>query len=650
MSRPPAPSSQPDHCDPSAWTSEAPLLHVEAGRGRFANGKSASTNPTAPLGSGVDSSCGTGDSPSSRFSLARLSARIDAGAPPSRPTAPQPGSGSPTWGASASPPLGSNLNPTVGIHREHAARTAAGEAGVAVAKGDAEPPLRIALLTSEAVPFAKTGGLADVAGALPNALNRLGQRATVILPCHRSAWKAGVPIRATGITAQVPVGTALVNADFLEAVVPDRDPSHPGTRFILIDQPAFFDRRSLYGEHGSDYRDNAERFLFFTRAALAAIQELDLKPDLIHCNDWQTGLVPVHLREPLGSSWSQVACLLTIHNMAYQGSFPASDFRLTGLPPWLFDYRGVEAYGRFNFLKAGLVFADAISTVSPTYAREIQTPEFGCGLDGLLRHRAGDLFGIVNGIDPAQWNPAIDPHLAQTYDRDTVLEGKAVCKAFLQRRASLPERPEVPLFGAVGRLDPQKGWDLLARVLPNFLAHHDVQLVVLGEGQPRYHELLDHLASDHPHKVRAFLEFSNALAHQIEAGVDFFLMPSLYEPCGLNQLYSMIYGAVPIVRATGGLADTVIDATPDALAQDQATGLVFRDATPEALAHALERALDLFHQPHLLHRLIRSAMSRDWSWDRSARDYVALYRRLAYRRRASRTASATMLDPPSRLA
>jgi starch synthase len=354
---------------------------------------------------------------------------------------------------------------------------------------------------------------------------------------------------------------------------------------------------------------------------------------VIHCNDWQTGLIPIYLDDlyrPSGD-FAGVGSLFTIHNMAYQGSFWHWDMPLTGLDWRLFNWRQLEFHGRLNFLKAGLVSADLLSTVSPTYAREIQTPEFGCGFDGLLRARRHDLRGIVNGIDTAVWNPATDPFLAANYNIDTFPAGKAACKADLQRRAGLPDRPDVPLFAQIGRLDPQKGWDLLIEVADDLLAG-DVQMVVLGVGMPKYHGLLEALAARHPDKLKVFLEFSNPLSHQIEAGADLFLMPSLYEPCGLNQLYSLAYGTIPIVRATGGLADTVVDATPAALLDGTATGFSFNEATAPALLHAIVRPLDLWPDRPAWSALIRNAMRADWSWDRVARSYQDLYEEVHHRR------------------
>ena len=337
---------------------------------------------------------------------------------------------------------------------------------------------------------------------------------------------------------------------------------------------------------------------------------------------------------------------MTIHNLAYLGLFWQRDMALTGLDWRLFNWRQLEFHGRICFMKAGLVFADMLSTVSPSYAREIQTPRYGSGLDGLLRDRQADLRGIVNGIDPEIWSPAHEPMIARNYDAATVIAGKAACKAWLQRRAGLPERPEVPLLAQIGRLDPQKGWDLLALVAENLL-ERDIQLIVLGTGDRKYHALLENLVRRFPDKCWAYLGFSDDLAHQIEAGADLFLMPSLFEPCGLSQLYSLAHGTVPIVRATGGLIDTVVDAHPETLAAGTATGFVFTEAEPQALLHTIDRALSFWSDRATWRRLMATGMAADWSWQHSAREYLALYGEIVGRA-LSRTSLRDSSDPRAR--
>jgi starch synthase len=502
--------------------------------------------------------------------------------------------------------------------------------------------MHVAFVASEAVPFAKTGGLGDVVGALPRALEKLGCAASVFLPCYRRARSAGPALSATGVTLRIPIGPQVIEGRVYESQLP-----RSAVSVYLIDQPRYFDREGLYGQHGRDYDDNCERFVFFNRGVLEATRALGLAPDLVQCNDWQTGLIPVYLKtvyqhEP---KLSRIASLFTIHNLAYLGLFGPWDMALTGLDWRLFNWRQLEFHGRLCFMKAGLVFADAISTVSPTYANEILTPRFGSGLEGLLRDRRADLRGIVNGIDTEIWSPSSGMMLAERYDVATVRRGKPICKAWLQRRAGLPERADVPLFAQIGRLDHQKGWDLLAAVAHRFL-EQDVQLVVLGEGHRRYHDLLADLAARHPAKFWAYLGFSDDLAHQIEAGADLFLMPSLFEPCGLSQLYSLVHGTVPIVRATGGLADTVVDANAQTLADGTANGFVFTEADPEALWLTILRALELWPNRELWLALMLTGMSADWSWSRRAAEYLELYREIERKARLSADSS----EPSSRAA
>jgi starch synthase len=479
----------------------------------------------------------------------------------------------------------------------------------------------VVFVASEAVPFAKTGGLADVAGALPRALEEEGQSVALFVPCYRRVWSSGAEIVPTGLAVRIPIGARLVEGSVYESRLP-----RSNVRVYLIDQPHYFDRDGLYGANGNDYDDNCERFAFFNRCVLEAIVSLNVRADVIHCNDWQTALIPAYLRtmyqrvRELGT----VGTLLTIHNLAYLGLFSHSEMALTGLDWHLFNWRQLEFHGRLCFMKAGLVFADALSAVSPTYAKEIQTPKFGSGLEGLLRYRQADLCGIVNGIDVDAWSPSNEPMLAAPFDAASVHTEKLKCKAWLQRRAGLVERSDIPVFAQIGRLDPQKGWDLLAAVADRLL-ERDVQLVVLGDGNPGYHALLMELARRYPGKFWAYVGFDDDLAHQIEGGADIFLMPSLFEPCGLNQLYSLAHGTVPLVRATGGLADTVIDVNDETLAQGTATGFVFTDATPQALWETIERALAMWPDRVNWLKLIRSGMSADWSWSRSAREYARLY-------------------------
>jgi starch synthase len=487
--------------------------------------------------------------------------------------------------------------------------------------------MNILVVASEVVPLAKTGGLADVAGALPRAVESLGHAVSVVMPCYRHV-RGGRTIMPTEWKVQIPIGRKLVQADISRTSLPDSD-----VPVYLIDQPAYFDRESLYGEKGKDYLDNCERFVFFCRAALELARQFPFEVDVVHIHDWQTGLVPVYLHEMYRGhrSLRSTGTLCTIHNMAFQGKFWHWDMLLTGLDWRLFTWRQLEFYGHLNLLKAGIVFSDLVNTVSRRYASEIQTAEFGCGLEGVLQSRKNDLFGIINGIDYSVWNPETDAALEATYNEDTFVHGKPKCKAALQAEQRLRVRPEVPLFGMVTRLDDQKGLDLVASAAEEFLSQ-DVQLVVLGTGHAKYHSLLEDLAGRFVGKVGLNLRFDDGLAHRIYAGADFFLMPSRYEPCGLNQLISLKYGTVPVVRATGGLSDTIVDCTAETLAAGTATGFSFEPYTPAALLACLRRALEMWHERDPWRRLISNGMRQDWSWTRSAGEYVKLYERVHAKR------------------
>jgi len=498
-----------------------------------------------------------------------------------------------------------------------------------------EPKHRLRLAAAEVVPFAKTGGLADVAGSLPRALAHRGHDCAVILPLYSCAKSGPIPLKRTNLSFMVPIGGRKVTGTLWQAMLPDS--SVPA---YLVEQAAYFERddpaqsRGLYqltlptGQK-ADYPDNCERFVFFDRAVLEAIRLLDYWPDVLHTNDWQTGLVPVYLREEyyrrlspnLRARYARIRTLITIHNIAYQGNFPQHDLDLTGLDRRLFNYHQLEFHGHLSFLKAGIVFSDFVNAVSPMYAREIQTPYFGCGLQGVLSAHADRLAGIVNGVDYRVWDPATDNKIHANYGPDALNPGKPRCKAALQRRYHLPERPGTPLFGLVARLTEQKGIDLIIPAAKSFL-HQDTQLVVLGDGDVKYQKLLRELQTCQPDKVGLTLGFDETIAHEVEAGADAFLMPSLYEPSGLNQLYSMKYGTPPIVRATGGLADTVVDANPTTLANNTATGFRFGPYSTEAFQEAVGRAVSLYRtRPDQWRQVMVAGMRQDWSWDGSAAEY-----------------------------
>ena len=484
-------------------------------------------------------------------------------------------------------------------------------------------PLKILLVASEAVPFAKTGGLADVTGALPRELARLGHSVTLVIPRYGSIEKTAAGFKPW-LRLAVPTASGRIDATIEQGQLGDS-----GVRVLAVRHDPYFDRTGLYQESGADYPDNLERFGFFCRAVLELLPALRKvsawTPDLLHAHDWQTALSVVYLKTLYVKSLSmkRIGTLFTVHNMGYQGLFPPKEFSKAGLGAELFTMKTLEFHGSLNLLKGGLVFADFLNTVSPTYSREIQTPEFGFGLDGVVRERRDRMVGIVNGIDTEVWNPVTDPHLPSRYSLSD-LAGKRMCKAELQRELGLPIR-DVPVLAAVSRFTQQKGLDLVAEVLPE-LMELDLQVALLGTGDPQYEAMFRSLQSRHPDKIGLRIGFDDALAHRIEAGGDIFLMPSRYEPCGLSQQYSLRYGTVPIVRRTGGLADTVVPYTPRAVREGRATGFVFSQAMAESLLSVVLLALRVYADRAEWSSLMGAGMSTDVSWTRPARSYVELYR------------------------
>jgi starch synthase len=482
--------------------------------------------------------------------------------------------------------------------------------------------VKILIASSEAVPFAKTGGLADVCGALPVQLEKLGHEPVVFLPAYRQVWSCGIPIEPTGVDFEVPIGNKNVRGSFLKSQLP-----HSTVPVYLVRQDDYYDRPGLYQEGDQDYKDNCERFVFFNRAVMEAIRLLDLEVDVLHANDWQTGLLAAYLKTEYRGvpGYENIGVLFTIHNMAYQGVFWHWDMLLTGLDWKYFNWQQMEFFGNLNLLKTGLVFADRLNTVSSRYAEEIQSAPLGCGLEGVLEHRRDVLSGIVNGADYREWDPATDRSLPANYKPDDFQTGKAACKSALQTELRLPVEPKIPLVAFIGRLVEQKGIDLLAAAMRDWVRSHDEQWVILGTGDAAYQEQFAMLAERFPQKVATRLEFSNALAHRIEAGADMFVMPSRYEPCGLNQLYSLKYGAVPIVRATGGLVDTITNLDEHTLADGTANGFSFAEYSALALTDSLARACNAYRQPEVWKRLVQNGMRQDWSWTASAKRYVELY-------------------------
>ena len=475
----------------------------------------------------------------------------------------------------------------------------------------------VLIVGSEAVPFAKTGGLADVLGALPVALARLGWLVTLALPRYRGVTD-GTEVERFSVT----VGGVTSDVTFFEVPIANR------ARALLIDCPELFDRDALYGIGNTDYPDNPWRFAVLVRAALEFAARQGTAPSLVHAHDWQAALAPVYLKTRYTTHpvLAGTPSVLTIHNLAYQGLFDAGWLSRLDLPPDLFTMAGLEFWGRISFLKGGINNAELITTVSRRYAEEIQTPEFGFGFDGILKRHAAHVVGILNGIDTDEWNPEHDPILPAPFSaRD--LTGKALARRELLARYGLPPddgaRPR-PIIGMVSRMVDQKGFDLIASIAHE-LPTLDARFVVLGTGEPRYQDLWTTLAAHHPERVGTWIGFDESLAHLIEGGADMFLMPSRFEPCGLNQMYSLRYGTVPVVRAVGGLHDTVRDYQPG---DPESTGFVFHDYSGDALLDALRRALALFADPVAWRRLQTAGMRQDYSWDRSAGEYVRMYKRV----------------------
>jgi len=472
---------------------------------------------------------------------------------------------------------------------------------------------KILFVTSEAYPLIKTGGLADVSGSLPKALAGLAQDIRLILPNYQSLKLA----KQAAYVGSIRVDNLPVN--ILESHIPGST-----IPVWLVDYPDFFGHpgNPYTDESGQSWPNNSQRFALFCRIAVEVAMNranLNWKPDIVHCNDWQSGLVPAYL----ALEKKRPKTLFTIHNMAYQGLFPASEAVSLNIPGKLWNAEGLEFYHMLSFMKGGLVYADHITTVSPTYALEIQTPEFGYGLEGLLAFRKKQLTGIVNGIDTEQWDPASDAYIRQTYDEST-LELKADNKRELQTRMGLPCAEELPLFGLISRLVEQKGIELLLDGLPELLKM-PIQLIILGSGDPYIEQRLAEFAHRFPEKFALSIGYDEPLAHLIEAGADIFLMPSLFEPCGLNQMYSQRYGTVPVVRKTGGLADTVVDSLPHAIAEKTATGIVFKGASAGSLLEASKRALLLYNQPSTWKKIQINGMRKDFSWRHSAELYLDVY-------------------------
>jgi starch synthase len=484
--------------------------------------------------------------------------------------------------------------------------------------------LKILMVVSECSPFAKTGGLADVAGALPKALQALGHDVRLILPYYSRKIEAErFGLKPLPGLLDVSIGSGegahQLTAHLFETRLPGSS-----VPVYLVGHHSFFDREELYRTEDGDYEDNAERFAFFCRAVLGTCKHLDFAPQVFHCNDWHTALLPAYLktlyaRDPF---FHASATVFTIHNLAYQGVFGREALEVAGLPASSFRPDRMEFYGQLNFMKAGLTYSDLLNTVSARYAQEVQTSEYGFGLEGVLQDRATDLKGIVNGIDTEEWDPQTDRHLPRTYSPGD-LSGKAEAKRALLAEMGLEHQPDAALLGMVSRLDSQKGFDLLAEVM-DYVMNLNIHFVLLGTGEKKYHELFQRIKEHYPERAAINLTFDGALAHRIQAGSDIFLMPSKFEPCGLNQFIALRYGTVPVVRSTGGLADSVTDYDPK---EGTGNGFVFHEYASMPFFNAVKRAVEAYADQALWKKLMLRGMEGDYSWTASAARYVELYER-----------------------
>jgi starch synthase len=480
--------------------------------------------------------------------------------------------------------------------------------------------MKIAIFASEVVPFAKTGGLADVAGALPKFLSPLGLELRVFLPLYRETKKKNLPLRRVIESLEMDWNGEKVPFSVWES-------REGALGFLMIERDEYFDRDFLYGTPQGDYPDNGERFAFFSKAALETLRRLDFRPDVIHAHDWQAAIALallkfVYAQDPF---FAYTRSLFTIHNLAYQGVFEKDVLGRIGLSDDLFNMEDLEFYGKVNYLKGGILYSTAVSTVSKRYSQEIQTPEFGYRLDGLLRKRRDRLFGILNGVDYADWNPATDKFIIRPFD-PTYLDGKKECRRDLLRAFSLNTvKEETPVVGMVSRLAGQKGFDIVCESLEEIFKMGAV-LVVLGTGEDVFQKALGAAQEEYPGSLGLKIAFDESLSHKIYAGSDMFLIPSRYEPCGLTQMYSLRYGTVPVVRATGGLDDSIQEFDP---AERTGNGFKFEEASPDALVVAVRKALTAFGRPHDWQALVRNAFNGDFSWEKAAGEYMALYRKLA---------------------
>lgn len=516
--------------------------------------------------------------------------------------------------------------------------------------------MNILFATSEATPYSKTGGLADVCSALPKALSLLGHKVSIVTPyykCVREYFERSCePLESLyGVTLEIPVGKQTKRAGALKGKLPGSD-----VDVYFIEHNEYFNRDGLYNNNGVDHGDNCERYVFFSRAVLELIDRLDLDVDVVHANDWQTSLVPVYLedvyksksrfqssaigfgairpqledRSERSKKFDKIKSVLTIHNLRHQGRFWRGAMDLTRLDWSNFTYDKMEFYGQLNLLKSGIVFCDAVTTVSPRYAQEIQTEEFGERLQGVLQSRSNDLYGILNGIDLDEWNPKTDKYIVANYDCDDYEEGKAMCKTALQQEMGLEQDPNAPLFGVVSRLDVQKGLDLVADCAERLIKNEGAQFAILGSGDRELANRFHGLAREFPKSFSIAEKFSVSLSHKIEAGADVFLMPSRYEPCGLNQMYSLRYGTLPLVRDVGGLHDSVVNGSVENIEKGVADGFVFYWESVDDIMKAIDWTLYCYRckKDDYWKKMVRTAMKKDLSWSESAKKYAKLYEKL----------------------
>ncbi|MBF0493979.1 MAG: glycogen synthase GlgA [Candidatus Omnitrophica bacterium] len=478
-------------------------------------------------------------------------------------------------------------------------------------------PLKILFVTSEAVPFAKVGGLADVSASLPKALVGRGHDVRVLMPFYKCVKNTGLQFKMVARSVKHRLSGNILGFNLLET-------DSEGVKFYFLENNRYFDRENVYGPVGGDYVDNALRFGFLDKAVFPTLSAVNFEPDIIHCNDWQTGLIPLYLKfSEHGRIFKNVKTLFTIHNLAYQGIFEKFYMYMLKIPQQLFRIEGVEYYGNINFMKSGILYSDAINTVSKKYSEEIMTEDFGAGMEGVLKTREKDLSGIPNGVDYDIWSPEKDKQIKVNYNRDT-LALKSECKKDLMGYFGVTFDEERPVLGYVGRFVHQKGIDLLSGIIDR-LVELNVFIVILGSGQERYNAVFKAAAEKYPAHVRVCHEFNDELSHKIEAGCDIFLMPSRYEPCGLNQMYSVKYGTIPVVHATGGLDDAIVD-----FGDDPKNGNGFKFAPPgtEAFLRGIKRALAVYSDKDAWKRLMQQAMSYDFSWQHSAGEYETLYRKM----------------------